>query len=52
MGFCKGPHVFKIQLALNSFRRTGARSSPRMINTRVAGYGREQNKLGEARKLA
>ena len=54
MGFCKGPRNFKIQLALNNFRRTGARLSSKMINTRVAGYREraEQARRGQETRLS
>ena len=54
MGFCKGPHNCKIQLALNNFRRTGARSSFKMINTRAAGYREraEQARRGQETRLS
>ena len=54
MGFCKGPRNCKIQLALNNFRRTGARSSFKMINTRAAGYREraEQARRGQETRLS
>ena len=44
----RGPtYVFKIRLALNNFRRTGARSPSKMINTELLATGESRARRGQ-----